>query len=74
MVQNGRAEVYNMMLEDIKAGLKSGRLKEITLTQAERCSRNEQFLQLMCEGRLNTKAYWGEEERMVRFGIGEVHL
>ena len=59
-----------MMPADITAGLKSGRLKEITLTQAERYSRNEQLLQLMREGRLNIKAYWDEEERKVRFGIG----
>ena len=58
-----------MMPADIKAGLKSGRLKEITLTQAERLSRNGQFLMLMREGRLNIKAYWDEEQRMVRFGI-----
>ena len=58
-----------MMPEDIKAGLKSGRLKEITLTQAERLSRNGQFLMLMREGRLNIKAYWDEEQRMVRFGL-----
>ena len=59
-----------MMPADIKAGLKSGRLKEITLTQAERYSRNGQFLMLMREGRLNIKAYWDEEQRMVRFGLG----
>lgn len=58
-----------MIPTDIRAGLKSGRLKEITLTQAERCSRNEQFLQLMREGRLNIKAYWDIEQRMVRFGL-----
>ena len=58
-----------MMPADIKAGLKSGRLKEITLTQAERLSRNGQFLMLMREGRLNIKAYWDEEQRMVRFGL-----
>ena len=58
-----------MMLKDIKAGLKSGTLKELTLTQAERCSRNEQFLMLMREGRINIKAYWSEERRMVVFGI-----
>jgi hypothetical protein len=58
-----------MMPEDIKAGLKSGRLKEITLTQAERLSRNGQFLMLMREGRVNLKAYWDEEQRMVRFGL-----
>ena len=57
------------MPEDIKAGLKSCRLKEITLTQAERYSRNEQLMQLMREGRLNIKAYWDEEQRKVRFGI-----
>ena len=59
-----------MMPKDIKAGLKSGRLKQITLTQAERYSRNEQFLQLMREGRVNIRAYWDEEQRMVRFGMG----
>ena len=58
-----------MMPADIKAGLKSGRLKEITLTQAEQLSRNGQFLMLMREGRLNIKAYWDEEQRMVRFGL-----
>lgn len=58
-----------MMLKDIKAGLKSGTLKELTLTQAERYSHNEQFLQLMREDRLNIKAYWSEERRMVVFGI-----
>ena len=58
-----------MMPEDIKAGLKSGRLKEITLKQAESYSRNEQLLQLMREHRHNIKAYWDEEQRMVRFGI-----
>ena len=58
-----------MMPADIKAGLKSGRLKEITLMQAERYSRNEQFLQLMRGGRLNVKAYWDAEERVVRSGI-----
>ena len=56
---------------EISAGLKSGRLKEITLMQAERCSRNEQFLQLMREDRLNIKAYWDAEGRMVRFGQEE---
>ena len=60
-----------MMPAEISAGLKSGRLKEISLSQAERCSRNEQFLQLMREGRLNIKAYWDAEQRMVRFGMGE---
>ena len=58
-----------MMPADIKAGLKSGRLKEISLAQAERYSRNEQFLQLMRGHRLNIKAYWDEEQRMVRFGL-----
>ena len=58
-----------MMPADIKAGLNSGRLKEITLTQAERLSRNEQMLQLMREDRLNIKAYWDAEERKVRFGV-----
>ena len=58
-----------MMPADIKAGLNSGRLKEITLTQAERYSQNEQLLQLMREGKLNIKAYWDAEQRMVRFGI-----
>ena len=58
-----------MMPADIKAGLKSGRLKEISLTQAEQLSRNGQFLMLMREGRLNIKAYWDEEQRMVRFGL-----
>ena len=64
-----------MMPADIKAGLKSGRLKEITLTQAERYSRNEQLLQLMREHRhrQDIKAYWDAEERMVRFGLGDVH-
>lgn len=61
------------MPAEISAGLKSGRLKEITLMQAERCSRNEQFLQLMREGRLNIKAYWDAEGRMVRFGVGDAH-
>ena len=60
-----------MMPAEISAGLKSGRLKGITLMQAERCSRNEQFLQLMREGRLNIKAYWDAKGRMVRFGIGQ---
>lgn len=60
-----------MMPADITAGLKSGRLKEITSTQAERLSRNEQFLQLMRGGRSSIKAYWDEEQQMVRFGIGE---
>ena len=60
-----------MMPADIKAGLKSGRLKEMTLTQAERLSRNGQFLMLMREGRINIKAYWDEGQRMVRFGIGD---
>lgn len=60
-----------MMPADITAGLKSGMLKEITLTQAERLSRNGQFLMLMREGRLNIKAYWDAEGRMVRFGIGQ---
>ena len=59
-----------MMPADIIAGLKSGRLKEITLTQAERRSNNEQLLQRMREGRLNIKAYWDEEEKKVRFGMG----
>ena len=59
-----------MMPAEITAGVKSGRLKEITLTQAERYSRNEQMLQRMRDGRLNIKAYWNAEERMVRFGIG----
>jgi ribonuclease PH len=58
-----------MMHKDIKAGLKSGKLKELTLTQAERYSPNEQFLQLMREGRLNIKAYWHKEQRKVVFGI-----
>lgn len=62
-----------MMPAEISAGIKSGRLKEITLSQAERCSRNEQFLQLMRRGRLNIKAYWDAEGRMVRFGVGDVH-
>ena len=57
---------------EITAGVKSGRLKEITLTQAEQYSRNEQFLQRMREGRLNIKAYWDVEERMVRFGLAEL--
>ena len=61
------------MLEDTKAGLKSGRLKEISLMQAERYSRNEQFLQLMREHTQNIKAYWDAEDRMVRFGVGDVH-
>ena len=60
-----------MMFAKIIAGIKSGKLKEITLTQAERLSRNEQMLQRMREGRLNIKAYWSEEERMVRFGLVE---
>ena len=60
-----------MMFAEIIAGIKSGKLKEITLTQAERLSRNEQMLQRMREGRLNIKAYWSEEERMVRFGLVE---
>jgi len=58
-----------MKLAEIKLGLESGRLKEITLTQAERYSRNEQMLQLMREGRLNIRAYWDEEKKVVRFGI-----
>ena len=41
-----------MMPAEITAGIKSGRLKEITLTQAERYSRNEQMLQRMRDGRL----------------------
>ena len=60
-----------MMPAEISAGLKSGKLKEISLTQAERYSRNEDFLQRMREGRLNIKAYWDAKERMVRFGMGE---
>lgn len=59
-----------MMPAEITAGIKSGRLKEITLTQAERYSRNEQMLQRMREGRRNIKAYWDEKEKKVRFGIG----
>ena len=62
-----------MMPAEISAGLNSGRLKEITLTQAERYSRNEDFLQRMREGRLNIKAYWDAEKRKVRFGMGDVH-
>lgn len=58
-----------MMPAEITAGVKSGRLKEITLTQAEQRSHNEQMLQRMREGGLNIKAYWDEGERMVRFGI-----
>jgi hypothetical protein len=61
------------MPAEITAGVKSGTLKEITLTQAERYSRNEQMLQRMRDGRLNIKTYWSEEERMVRFGIGDAH-
>jgi len=57
-----------MMPVAISAGIKSGRLKELTLTQAERYSRNEQMLQLMREDRLGIKAYWDAEERKVRFG------
>ena len=45
--------------------------RELTLAEAERYSRNEQFLQLMREGRLNIKAYWDEEQRMVRFRVGD---
>ena len=60
-----------MMPAEISAGLKSGRLKEISLTIAERYSHNEQMLQLMREGRLNIKAYWDAEEQKVRFGAGE---
>ena len=60
-----------MMPAEISAGLKSGRLKEISLSQAERYSRNEDFLQRMREGRLNIKAYWDAEGRMVRFGVSE---
>ena len=60
-----------MMPATLAAGVKFGRLKEITLTQAERYSRNEQMLQLMRESRLNIKAYWHAEERKVRFGMGE---
>ena len=56
---------------EITAGVKSGRLKETTLTQAEQYSRNEQMLQRMGDGRLNIKAFWDAEERMVRFGMGE---
>lgn len=62
-----------MMPAEIAAGIKSGRLKEITLTQAERYSRNEQMLQRMRDGRLNIKAYWSEEEQMVRSGIGDMY-
>ena len=58
-----------MMPATITVGVKSSRLKEITLTQAERYSRNEQMLQRMRDGRLNIKAYWDAEGRMVRFGI-----
>ena len=57
------------MPEAITAGLKSGRLKEISLTQAERYSRNGQFLMLMREGRINIKAYWDKEQRKVVFGM-----
>ena len=60
-----------MMPAEITAGVKSGRLKEITLTQAERYSRNEQMLQRIREGRLNIKE--SKEERMVRFGLGDPH-
>ena len=59
-----------MMPAEIATGVKSGRLKEIALTQAERYSRNEQMLQRMRDGRQDIKSYWDEEERMVRFGIG----
>lgn len=45
--------------------------RELTLAQAERYSRNEQLLRLMREGRLNIKAYWDEEHRMVRFRVGD---
>ena len=62
-----------MMPAEITADVKSGRLKEITLTQAERYSRNEQMLQRMREDRLNIKAYWDAEERMVRFGMGDAN-
>lgn len=55
--------------KDIKAGLESGKLKEITLEKAERYSNNEQLLLLMREHRHNIKAYWDEEARKVVFGI-----
>ena len=59
-----------MMPTDITAGRESGRLKELTLAEAERLSRNEQFLQLMRKHKSTIKAYWDEEERKVVFGIG----
>jgi len=65
-------KTQQMMPTAIAIAIKSGRLKELTLTQAERYSRNEQMLQLMREDRLNIRAYWDEEERIVRFGIGDV--
>ena len=65
----GISRKEKMMPAEISAAIKSGRLKEITLTQAERNSRNEQMLQLIREGRLNIRAYWDAEERMVRFGL-----
>lgn len=58
-----------MLTKDIEIGLKSGRLEEMTLTKAERYSRNEQFLQLMREDRLNIHAYWDTEQQKVVFGI-----
>ena len=58
------------MPTEITAGIKSGRLKEINLTQAECYSRNEQMLQLMREGRLNIKSYWDKDRRKVVFGLG----
>ena len=58
-----------MMSKDIKVGLKSGRLKEIPLMEAEVLSRNEQFLQLMRKPKSNIRAYWDEEQMKVRFGV-----
>lgn len=57
------------MPKDITDGLKSGKLKEITLKEAETLSTNEQFLQLMREHKSNIKAYWDEEQKKVVFGI-----
>ena len=58
------------MPTDIKAGRESGRLKELTLTEAECLSRNEQLPQRMRKHKSTIKAYWDEEERKVVFGIG----
>ena len=60
-----------MMPAYITAAVKSGRLKELTITQAEPLSRNEQMLQRMREGRQNIKAYWDREQQKVVFGLEE---